>query len=169
MGLLNNWLKKKDKEQLSQTGDKKSPAEVVAKKTTVPAQTTAKKTTKKKTAEHDHAEHEEKKAKTAPVSTVTVAADSQSFKVLVKPLVTEKSAIAESTGKYSFMVAKSASKAQIRSAVAEIYGVKPVAVNVSNIQGRQVRFGRTAGRRSDYKKAIVTLPEGKTIDIHAGV
>lgn len=171
MGLLNNWLKKKDKEQLSKTGDKKSPVEVVAKKTVVQSEAPAKKTTKKKVVEHDHehAEAEHKKPKAATKSTVAVAADSQSFKVLVRPLVTEKSAIAEGSGKYSFVVAKSASKDQIKSAVAEIYGVKPESVNVSNTQGRQVRFGRTMGRRSDYKKAIVTLPKGKTIDIHAGV
>lgn len=169
MGLLNNWLKKKDQEQLSQTGDKKSPAEVVVKKEKASAEAPVKKTTKKKAAAHDHAEHEEKKTKTASVVAAKVAAHSQSFKVLVKPLVTEKSAISESVGKYSFIVSKNVNKNQVREAVAEIYGVKPVQVNISNVQGRNVRFGRAAGRRSDYKKAIVTLPKGKTIDIHAGV
>jgi len=40
---------------------------------------------------------------------------------------------------------------------------------VANIEGRRVRFGRSMGKRNDYKKAIITLPEGKTIDIHSGV
>ncbi|OGH91861.1 MAG: 50S ribosomal protein L23 [Candidatus Magasanikbacteria bacterium RIFOXYD2_FULL_39_9] len=87
----------------------------------------------------------------------------------MKPLVTEKSAIAESKNKYSFLVAKAANKNQVKTAVAEIYGVQPTQVNIANVEGRAVRFGRSAGRRGDYKKAIVTLPAGKTIDIHTGV
>lgn len=169
MGLLNNWLKKKDQEQLSQTGDKKSSADVVVKKEKVSTETPVKKTAKKKAVAHDHAGHEEKKTKTATIVPATVAVGSLSFKILVKPLVTEKSTISEGTGKYSFIVAKNVNKNQVKEAVAEIYGVKPVQVNISNVQGRQVRFGRAMGRRSDYKKAIVTLPKGKTIDIHAGV
>jgi large subunit ribosomal protein L23 len=166
MGLINNWLHKKDKDQLSKAGEKKSPAAVVAKKEKPQAgDVEKKKVEKKKVKEHDHAEHEVQPVK----STVKVSAHSSAFKVLVKPLVTEKSAIAESKGKYSFVVAKFANKEQVKLAVAEIYGVKPVRVNMANIEGRAVRFGRAAGRRGDYKKAVVTLPEGKTIDIHAGV
>lgn len=98
-----------------------------------------------------------------------VATHTLAYKILIKPLITEKSAIAESKNKYSFVVVKSANKNQIKTAVAEVYGVKPVSVNVVNMEGRRVRFGRSMGRRNDYKKAIVSLPEGKTIDIHTGV
>ncbi len=156
MGLINNWLHKKDKEQLHKAGEKKSQAVVVAEE---------KPKAPKKKKEHDHKDHEAKPVK----STVKVSAGSAAFKVLVKPLVTEKSAIAESNSKYSFLVNKLANKNQIKSAVAEIYGVAPIQVNVANVEGRAVRFGRSLGRRSDYKKAIVTLPKGKTIDIHTGV
>lgn len=166
MGLINNWLNKKDKEQLSKTGEKKSPATAaVAKTKTKSSPRAAAKTEKTEKKEHDHAEHEPKPVK----STVKVAAHSTSFRVLVKPLVTEKSAIAESKNKYSFLVAKSANKNQVKAAVAEIYGVQPTQVNIANVEGRAVRFGRSAGRRGDYKKAIITLPAGKTIDIHTGV
>lgn len=166
MGLINNWLHKKDKDQLSKAGEKKSPAGVVAKKEKAQASDTEKKkVVKKKEKEHNHTEEETKTVK----STVKVAAHSIAFKVLVKPLITEKSAIAESKGKYSFIVSRTANKEQVKSAVAEIYGVKPVGVNIANVEGRAVRFGRSLGRRGDYKKAIVTLPAGKTIDIHAGV
>lgn len=110
-----------------------------------------------------------RKKKKAKVKAVKVSLNSQSFKVLVKPLVTEKSAFAEGAGKYSFIVSDGANKNQVKAAVAEIYGVKPVKVNISNIDGRRVRFGRAMGRRADYKKAIVTLPVGKTIDVHTGV
>ena len=109
----------------------------------------------------EYAEHKEHKVK--------LSEHSVAHKVLVKPLITEKSAAAESDIKYSFVVARSANKNQIKMAVEEIYGVKPAQVNVANIAGHQARFGRTMGRRSDYKKAIVTLPEGKTINIHTGV
>jgi len=163
MGLINNWLNKKDKEQLSKTGEKKSPATAAVAKTKT--KSTARATAKTEKKEHDHAEHEPKAVK----SNVKVSTHSASFRVLVKPLVTEKSAIAESKNKYSFLVAKSANKNQVKAAVAEIYGVQPTQVNIANVEGRAVRFGRSAGRRGDYKKAIVTLPAGKTIDIHTGV
>lgn len=169
MGLINNWLNKKDKEQLSKTGEKKSPATAAVAKTKTKSSPRAaaktEKTEKVEKKEHDHTEHEPKQVK----STVKVSAHSTSFRVLVKPLITEKSAIAESKNKYSFLVAKSANKNQVKAAVAEIYGVQPTQVNIANVEGRAVRFGRSAGRRGDYKKAIVTLPAGKTIDIHTGV
>lgn len=152
MGLLNNWLHKKKKEQLNKTGAKAKHVEVAA-----------------KSAEEIKAPAHVDKEQTAKKHKVKLSADSTAFRILVKPLVTEKSAVAESINKYSFVVAKSASKNQIKKAVSEIYGVKPVAVNVVNVEGRRLRFGRSAGRRSDFKKAIVTLPQGKTIDIHTGV
>lgn len=158
MGLLNNWLHKKKKEQLNKTGAKARQVEVAAPDS---AKDTSGKETK--TVVHKEKDQETKKHK------VKLSADSAAFRILVKPLVTEKSAVAESINKYSFVVARSASKNQVKKAVTEIYGVKPVAVNVANVEGRRLRFGRSAGRRSDFKKAIVTLPAGKTIDIHTGV
>lgn len=155
MGVLNNWLHKQKKEQLDKAGEKRPKSVVAAKE----------KEKDEKNESKAHAENKVEKSK----HKVKLSDHSIAFKVLLKPLVTEKSAVAESGNKYSFMVAKSADKNQIKTAVEEIYGVKPSRVNVANIEGRRVRFGRTMGRRSDYKKAIVTLPEGKTIDIHTGV
>lgn len=164
MGLLNNFLhKKQKKEQLTKIGEKQSAPVVVAKEKEV----------KKETKAHDHAGHDhaghthaEKKSEQA----IKTSDYSLAFKILVKPLVTEKSAVAQSkNNKYSFVVVKTASKDQIKKAVEEVYGVKPMSVNVAIIEGRRVRFGRSMGRRSDYKKAIITLPQGKTIDIHTGV
>jgi len=51
----------------------------------------------------------------------------------------------------------------------DIYGIKPARVQIMNYQGKVVRFKRSTGKRQDYKKAVVTLPEGKSIDIHKGV
>lgn len=89
--------------------------------------------------------------------------------VLVKPIVSEKSARAESRGVYSFEVAMDATKTKIMQAVEKEYGVRPVSVRTSVVEGKMARFGRTMGRRSAWKKAVVTLPEGKTISIHSGV
>jgi large subunit ribosomal protein L23 len=89
--------------------------------------------------------------------------------VLLRALVTEKSAIKQSENKYSFVVANSANKAVIKKAVEEVYGVKPLSVNVINAQGKAIRFGNHFGKRSDFRKAIVTLPKGKSIVIHEGV
>ena len=154
MGLLNNWLHKQKKAQLSKAGEKKAAPVVVTQKNEEKKESKAK--------AHAHAENKSEHK-------VKLTSHKLAFKILVKPLVTEKSAIAESKNKYSFIVIKSANKNQIKTAIEEVYGVKPSQVNVANIEGRRVRFGRSMGKRNDYKKAIITLPEGKTIDIHTGV
>lgn len=171
MGLLNNFLQKKQtKDQLSKIGEKQSVSVVVPKEKKTKAKTTKKVTVKEtKTHDHDHAGHDHDHSENESSPKMKVSAYSLAYKVLVKPLVTEKSAIAQSKNKYSFVVAKGANKDQIKKAIEEVYGIRPSNVNVANIEGRRVRFGRSMGRRSDYKKAIITLPQGKTIDIHTGV
>lgn len=85
--------------------------------------------------------------------------------VLVRAIVTEKSARGGSQSQYTFEVATTASKADVRRAVRHLYGVTPVSVNVLTMRGKVVRFGRNYGRTAKGKKAIVTLPAGKTIDV----
>ncbi|MFA5175091.1 MAG: 50S ribosomal protein L23 [Patescibacteria group bacterium] len=94
---------------------------------------------------------------------------SAAYKILLYPLVTEKAAIAESVNKYTFVVSRSANKKQIKKAINDVYGVIPESVNTANIDGRVLKSRGIPGRRSDYKKAIVALPAGKTINIHEGV
>ncbi len=91
------------------------------------------------------------------------------YTTLLRPLVTEKAARGEVVGHYTFMVKRSASKNEIKRAIQTLYGVKALAVRTQNMSGRQVRFGRSLGRRSDYKKAVVVVPEGKTLKLHEGV
>lgn len=91
------------------------------------------------------------------------------YKVLVKPLVTEKVSNLGVLNKYIFAVALSANKIEVAKAIKEIYGVKPVGVNIINMQGKKARYGRISGRRKDWKKAIVTLPKGETIKVYEGV
>ena len=88
--------------------------------------------------------------------------------ILLRPLVTEKSTALLEEGKYVFEVARAANKVQIAQAVAEIFNVKVVAVNTINVTGKVKRVGRNVGRRRSYKKAIVTLAPGETIQFFEG-
>ncbi len=89
----------------------------------------------------------------------------RAHRVLLRPVVTEKSTRLGSQSQYVFEVATRASKADVRQAVFHVYGVKPISVNVMVNQGKSVRFGRTYGQTIARKKAVVTLPAGKTIDV----
>ncbi|MCG2691137.1 50S ribosomal protein L23 [Candidatus Parcubacteria bacterium] len=71
--------------------------------------------------------------------------------------------------KYIFEVAKKANKIEIAKAVIEVYGIKPVSVNIIKMQGKKTRYGKIAGKRKDWKKAVVTLPEGESIKVYEGV
>ncbi len=149
MGLLDRWTKKTTTEQLK--NDEKAKPTVSKGSKVV-----------KKTAPAAEAVFEKKNGK-------EVKHDSIAHRVLLRALVTEKSAIAESHNKYSFVVERFATKYEVKKAIADAYGVVPAAVHMLNYNGKRVRFGRSMGRRSDYKKAVVTLPAGKTIDLHEGV
>lgn len=91
------------------------------------------------------------------------------YRILVKPLITEKASHMGAINKYFFAVADSANKIEIADAVLEVYGIKPTAVNVISMLGKQKRSGRISGKRKDWKKAIVTLPKGQTINLYEGV
>lgn len=85
--------------------------------------------------------------------------------VIEGPHLSEKSAIAAENGnQVVFKVRTDASKAEIRQAVEMLFDVKVDAVSVVNVKGKTKRFGRTMGRRSDWKKAYVRLAEGSEID-----
>ena len=71
-------------------------------------------------------------------------------------------------GKYVFVVAKAANKIEIAKAVSEIFKVKVAKVNTVNVLGKKKRMGRTQGKRPDYKKAIVKLAPGETIEFFEG-
>jgi len=89
--------------------------------------------------------------------------------VVMRPLVTEKAAHLASTGQYAFIVHPNANRVQVRAAVKAMYGIVPDSVNIQVVRGKAVRFGRFSGARKTWKKAIVTLPKGKTIDVYEGV
>ena len=84
--------------------------------------------------------------------------------ILIRPLITEKSTQLMEEGKYVFVVAKKANKIEIAKAVAQVFNVKVANVNTVNVSGKVKRMGRFVGKRSDYKKAIVKLVPGETIE-----
>ena len=81
-------------------------------------------------------------------------------------LMTEKGArLREERNTYLFKVIKSANKIEIKDAVQAAFNVEVTNVRTVNVQGKYKRLGRSAGRRSSWKKAIVTLKEGQTIEL----
>ena len=88
---------------------------------------------------------------------------------IVRPLITEKSSAAyQDRQEYTFEVHPKASKPQIRSAIEQLFGVKVQGVWTSHQRGKVKRMGKTAGRRPNWKKAIVKLAPGDTIPIFEG-
>lgn len=89
--------------------------------------------------------------------------------VLLRPLVTEKTAAMMQENRYSFEVPLTANKVEIRQAVEAIFKVKVLSVNTIRVMGKMKRMGKHQGRRSDYKKAIVKLAPGQTIEFFEGM
>jgi len=96
------------------------------------------------------------------------------MKILIKPIITEKmTELGEKLNRYGFIVHREANKIQVKEAVEELYGVDVQAVNTMRYSGkeksRHTKTGLIAGRTSAYKKAIVTLAEGETIDFYSNI
>ena len=89
--------------------------------------------------------------------------------IIVRPLVTEATSAAfQERGEYTFRVASDATKTTIRNAVEKLFGVKVTGVWTSNQRGKARRVGQQVGRRPHWKKAVVKLRDGDTIDIFEG-
>ena len=94
--------------------------------------------------------------------------------IMIKPIVTEKAtALSEKLNRYTFCVSPDANKYQIKNLVEELYGVKVTSVNTMNYEGkrkqRYTKAGLLQGRTNAYKKAIVTVKEGDTIDFYSNI
>lgn len=90
--------------------------------------------------------------------------------VIIRPVVTESSAmLQEERQTYTFIVAKEANKHEIRHAVQTLFNVTVQDVRTANYPGKVRRVGRSIGRKSGYKKALVKLVEGDSIDVYEGV
>jgi large subunit ribosomal protein L23 len=91
------------------------------------------------------------------------------YQVIVRPLITEKATILAGSGKYAFEVDRRANKPQIREAVELAFNVHVENVHTMNVRGKGRRVGRRYTRTRNWKKALVTLAEGDTIQLFEGV
>jgi large subunit ribosomal protein L23 len=90
-------------------------------------------------------------------------------RTIVRPIVTEQSSAAyQERGEYTFRVASDATKTSIRAAIEQLFGVKVTGVWTSNQRGKARRVGQETGRWPHWKKAVVKLRDGDTIDIFEG-
>ena len=91
------------------------------------------------------------------------------YDVIVSPVITEKTTMASEHNQVVFRVAKNATKPEIKKAVESLFGVKVKAVNTLVRKGKVKRFRGIVGKQSDFKKAIVTLVDGQSIDVTTGL
>ena len=91
------------------------------------------------------------------------------YQVVVRPLITEKATILAGDHKYAFEVLQRANKNQVRDAVEKAFSVHVTAVNTMNVRGKTRRMGRRVTHTRSWKKAIVTVAEGDTIQIFEGI
>lgn len=89
--------------------------------------------------------------------------------VLIRPVITEKANNMMQDNKYTFIVPLTANKIEIRQAVEKIFKVKVVGVNTIRVMGKMKRMGKNQGKRPDYKKAIVKVAPGQSIELFEGV
>jgi large subunit ribosomal protein L23 len=95
--------------------------------------------------------------------------DERAYELIRRPIITEKSTRGSEFGQVTFEVPVDAAKPEIKQAVERLFDVKVTAVNTILVKGKTKRFRGRPGRRSDYKKAVISLAEGQTIDLMAGV
>ena len=93
----------------------------------------------------------------------------KAYNTIIKPIVTEKSTLLSENNQIVFLVNINSNKIEIKKSIELIFGVKVKAVNVIRVKGKAKVFKGKSGKRSDYKKAIISLPEGQSIDLSMGV
>jgi large subunit ribosomal protein L23 len=91
------------------------------------------------------------------------------YQTVLGPVITEKATLGSEHGQVTFRVRTEATKPQIKQAVENLFKVKVTAVNTLNVKGKVKRFRGGLGNRSDWKKAVVTLAEGQSIDVTTGI
>ncbi len=91
------------------------------------------------------------------------------YEVVSRPVITEKATMLTEQNKIVFRVDPSATKTQVKQAIEALFKVTVVSVNTLNVEGKKKAFRNRLGKRQDFKKAIVTLEKGQTIDLSSGV
>jgi len=113
--------------------------------------------------EKEKAEKKPKK-KTSPKKSPSVSQKEQAAQILLSPHISEKALRMQNKGRYTFRVAKKANKIEVRKAVHNLYNVDVKSVNIINVPRKKRSIRRQEGYKAGYKKAIVTLEEGQSID-----
>jgi len=131
----------------------KKAAEAAVEETVKPVETAKKKVAVKRA------------PKAAPAQKKAAGLSTFATSVLIAPIATEKSAKLADASMITFKVHVNANRVSIRQAFKEAYGVLPRKVNVLTMHGKEKRFGRFSTRRSDWKKAVVLLPKGATVNV----
>ena len=93
----------------------------------------------------------------------------QMYDLILSPVITEKATRVSEHNQVVFRVADHATKPQIKAAIEGVFGVTVKAVNTVRVKGKTKMFRGRPGKRSDYKKAVVTLAEGQSIDVTTGI
>jgi large subunit ribosomal protein L23 len=167
MGFLDRFSKKKTEDKKGKEAVKKA---VVVKEpaSTLKAKDTTTLKPKTETAEHEVKDLKSKKPVSAKAG-VKKDDTGLAYKVLIKPLITEKATNLVSLNKYAFKVANNTNKVEVKKAIKALYGYEPVSVNIITERGGKVTYGRIKGRKSNWKKAIITLKAGDKLEIYEGV
>lgn len=121
---------------------------------------------RKKTDKVAEAEGRKEAGKEAKIEKVVRAGSERKIVgVIISPHITEKSMASGGLGWYSFRVASGATKREVRAAVEDRYGVAVKKVRVSNQRAKEIRIGRISGRSGGFKKVMVKLAEGQSIEV----
>ncbi len=99
----------------------------------------------------------------------TSVSDQRRYELLRRPVITEKATLGSESNQVTFRVPMDASKPEIKVAVEKLFDVKVMSVNTLRQKGKIKMFRGRRGRRKDYKKAVVRLAEGDSIDVTTGV
>jgi large subunit ribosomal protein L23 len=149
--------RREGKAQSEKKTDKKpKPLKKDVKKKT---ETTQKKEKKELSKEPNKAEKKEKEKTELPIKGIK-----DIHNIIIKPVINEKTKKMENLRKYTFEVGVNVNKIQISNAIEKIYKVKPKKVNIINIKGKKVRFGRIISKHKDKKRAVVTLKKNDKLD-----
>ncbi|MFH1597469.1 MAG: 50S ribosomal protein L23 [Patescibacteria group bacterium] len=91
------------------------------------------------------------------------------YKILIRPIITEKITGLSVYNQYGFVVPTSTNKIEVKKAIEQVYGVKPTKVRMISVKGKSVRTGKVTGRTNNWKKAIITLKQGDKIEVYETV
>jgi large subunit ribosomal protein L23 len=102
-------------------------------------------------------------------TTRPIISQEKMYQTILSPLVTEKATALSEQNQFVFRVSIDATKPEIKASVEALFGVKVLAVNTLVVKGKTKRFKGHPGQRSDWKKAMVKLAEGQSIDLTTGL